>query len=381
MCVHAAFFVVISAWHPTPIFRRVAPMPLPVHASSTLLRRLAMLSEKACSLLRDFMLVFDLDKFFKGSTEVTESDAGKVLEYMTSVFEQASLLAPTTYMSPKGLSTYLKSLRNTNQKFKKEHGATYELIKCAFDLCHIDTTDGLLPAIIKAKGKKPPSYYFPIGVKNRNEKSLKEQIEESQINHAEERKRSDAQIAELKQKVAELTSKVNQMIAKRDGAQNLGFKVIGGTSILPVLAECNKVLTNKLVELKSTLSEVTPKQGKEGKAHTYNSTLTAMLRRLVADSGIPEERLCQVVHYVYAALDILRNIKLRLCVASIAGPLLGAVGRLAGLVDTGLSVPLSGPLASRRRHWAGIRAPRMRRQLSAYSGCCQFGTPKRPRKK
>jgi hypothetical protein len=115
-----------------------------------------MLSEKACSLLRDFMLVFDLDKFFKGSTEVTESDAGKVLEYMTSVFEQASLLAPTTYMSPKGLSTYLKSLRNTNQKFKKEHGATYELIKCAFDLCHIDTTDGLLPAIIKAKGKPAP---------------------------------------------------------------------------------------------------------------------------------------------------------------------------------------------------------------------------------
>ena len=144
MCAHAAFFVVISAWHPTPIFRRVAPVPLPVHASCTLLRRLAMLSDKACSLLRDFMLVFDLDKFFKGSTEVTESDAGKVLEYMTSVFEQASLTAPTTYMSPKGLSTYLKSLRSPKQKFKQEHGATYELIKCAFDLCHIDTTDGLL---------------------------------------------------------------------------------------------------------------------------------------------------------------------------------------------------------------------------------------------
>jgi 2-phospho-L-lactate guanylyltransferase (CobY/MobA/RfbA family) len=71
---------------------------------------------------------------------------------------------------------------------------------------------------------------------------------------------------------------------------------------LPVLTECNQVLTNKVVELKSTLSEVKPKQGKEGKAHTYNSTLMAMLRRLVADSGIPEERLCQVVHYVYAAL-------------------------------------------------------------------------------
>ena len=75
LCVHAAFFVVISAWHPTPIFRRVAPVPLPLHASCTLLRRLTMLSEKARSLLRDFMLVFDLDEFFKGSTEVTESDA------------------------------------------------------------------------------------------------------------------------------------------------------------------------------------------------------------------------------------------------------------------------------------------------------------------
>jgi hypothetical protein len=205
-------------------------------------------------------------------------------------------------MTSDGLLKHLKSLRNTNQKFKKEHAATYELITCVFDLCHIDTTDGLLPAIIKAKGKKPPSYYFPIGVKNRNEKSLKEQIEESQINHAEERKRSDAKIEELNKKVAELQSTVNEMIAKREGAQKLGMRVIGGTSLLPVLAECNQVLTNKVVELKSTLSEVTPKQGKEGKAHTYNSTLMAMLRRLVADSGIPEERLCQVVHYVYAAL-------------------------------------------------------------------------------
>ena len=153
MCVHAAFFVVISAWHPTPIFRRVAPVPLPVHASCTLLRRLTMLSEKACSLLRDFMLVFDLNDFLKGSNEVTESDATKVLEYIKSVFEQASLSAPTTYMTPIGLLKHLKLLRNTNQKFKKEHAATHELIKCVFDLCHIDTTDGLLPAIIKAKGR------------------------------------------------------------------------------------------------------------------------------------------------------------------------------------------------------------------------------------
>jgi hypothetical protein len=46
--VHAAFFVAISAcqWHPlaAPIFRRVAPVPLPVHASCTLLRRLTMSS-------------------------------------------------------------------------------------------------------------------------------------------------------------------------------------------------------------------------------------------------------------------------------------------------------------------------------------------------
>jgi hypothetical protein len=153
LCMHAAFFSVFSAWHPTPIFRRVAPVPLPVHSSCTLLRRLTMLSEKACSLLRDFMLVFDLNDFFTGSNEVAESDATKVLEYIQSTFELAGLPAPTTYMSAKGLSTYLKLLRNTNQKFKKEHAATHELIKCVFDLCHIDTTDGLLPAIIKAKGK------------------------------------------------------------------------------------------------------------------------------------------------------------------------------------------------------------------------------------
>ena len=110
------------------------------------------------------------------------------------------------------------------------------------------------------------------------------------------------ELSELNQKVAELTSTMKEMKAKRDGATKLGMCVISGTSTLPALAESNKILTDRLVELKSTLSESTPKQGKEGKAHTYNSTLMAMLRRLVADSGIPEERLCQVVHYVYAAL-------------------------------------------------------------------------------
>jgi hypothetical protein len=254
-----------------------------------------MLSDNARSLLRDFMLVFDLNDFFKGSTEVTESDAAKTLEYIKSVFEQANLLAPTTYMTSDGLLKHLKSLRNTNQKFKKEHGATYELIKCAFDLCHIDTTDGLLPAIIKAKGKPAPAYFVPKGVMSRKLNDETAERAAAEKEWAEEKKRSDAKIEELNKKVAELQSTVNEMIAKRDGAQKLGMRVIGGTSTLPVLAECNQVLTNKVVELKSTLSEVTPKQGKEGKAHTYNSTLMAMLRRLVADSGIPEERLCQVV--------------------------------------------------------------------------------------
>ena len=281
-------------------------MPLPVHSSCTVLRRFAMpplkLSEKACFLLRDFMLVFDLDDFLKGSSAVTESDAGTMLEYIKTTFEDAGLPAPTTYMSPKGLSTYLKSLRSPNQKFKKEHAATYELIKCVFELCHIDTTDGLLPAIIKAKGKPAPAYFVAKGVAKRKLNDATAVHAAAEKEWAEEKKRSDAKIEDLYKKVAELQSTVDEMIAKRDGAQKLGFSVIGGTSTAPVLAESNKVLTNKLVELKSTLSEVTPKQGKEGKAHTYNSTLMAMLRRLVADSGIPEERLCQVVHYVYAAL-------------------------------------------------------------------------------
>ena len=81
------------------------------------------LSDEARAVLRDFILVFDLDDSFKGSTEVTESDATKVLEYIKSVFEQAGLPTPTTHMSPKGLSTYLKLLRSPKQKFKQEHAA------------------------------------------------------------------------------------------------------------------------------------------------------------------------------------------------------------------------------------------------------------------
>ena len=45
-------------------------------------------------MLRDFMLVFDLEDSFKGSNEVTEGDATKVLEYIKDVFEQAGLPAP-----------------------------------------------------------------------------------------------------------------------------------------------------------------------------------------------------------------------------------------------------------------------------------------------
>ena len=74
-------------------------------------------------MLRDFMLVFDLNDFFTGSNEVAESDATKVLEYIQSTFELAGLPAPTTYMSAKGLSTYLKLLRNTNQKYRSREPA------------------------------------------------------------------------------------------------------------------------------------------------------------------------------------------------------------------------------------------------------------------
>jgi hypothetical protein len=149
-----------------------------------------------------------------------------------------------------------------------------------FDLCHIDTTDGLLPAIIKAKGKPAPAYFVPKGVMSRKLNDETAERAAAEKEWAEEKKRSDAKIEELNKKVAELQSTVNEMIAKRDGAQKLGMTVIGGTSILPVLTECNQVLTNKVVELKSTLSEVKPKQGKEGKAH---------------NRGIQGSRFCRVL--------------------------------------------------------------------------------------
>ena len=80
------------------------------------------LSEKARSLLRDFMLLFDLEDSFKGSTEVTESDATKVLEYIKSVFEQAGLPGydATNWFgiqAPKGISAEL--VRTLNEHFNR----------------------------------------------------------------------------------------------------------------------------------------------------------------------------------------------------------------------------------------------------------------------
>ena len=263
------------------------------------------LSDEARAVLRDFILVFDLDDSFKGSTVISNDEAVQVLHYIQSMFECAGIPAPTTNMTDKGLAKHAKALRGAN-KFKKEHAKFYELIKFVFELCNVNTADGLLAAIAEVKARPVPEYYVPKGVSNRKLNAAKEELDTSESKRAEEKKRSDAKIAELNQKVAELTSTMKEMKAKRDGATKLGMCVISGTSTLPALAESNKILTDRLVELKSTLSESTPKQGKEseseGKAHTYNSTLMAMLRRLVADSCIPEERLCQVVHYVYAAL-------------------------------------------------------------------------------
>jgi hypothetical protein len=44
------------------------------------------LSDEARAVLRDFILVFELDGFLKGSTEITEAEGAQVLEYMTSMF-------------------------------------------------------------------------------------------------------------------------------------------------------------------------------------------------------------------------------------------------------------------------------------------------------
>ena len=212
------------------------------------------LSDEARAVLRDFILVFDLDDSFKGSTVISNDEAAQVLHYIQSMFECAGIPAPTTNMTDKGLAKHAKALRGAN-KFKKEHAKFYELIKFVFELCNVNTADGLLAAIALAKGRPVPEYYVPKGVSSRKLNAAKEELDTSESKRAEEKKRSDAKIAELNQKVAELTSTMKEMKAKRDGATKLGMCVISGTSTLPALAESNKILTDRLVELKSTLSE------------------------------------------------------------------------------------------------------------------------------
>jgi hypothetical protein len=162
--------------------------------------------------LRDFILVFDLEGFFKGSTEITEAEGAQVLEYMTSMFELAGLPIPTTCMSAKGLAKRSKGLRSSNQPFKKEHAKFHELMKFAFERCHVNTADGFLPAIAEATVRKPPSYWFPKGRKNLNEKLLKERIET------------------LEKSLAEQEALVAKMTSLREAARKLGCTVVGGTS-------------------------------------------------------------------------------------------------------------------------------------------------------
>ena len=160
--------------------------PVESHCSFRCRPGMRELSEEARAVLRDFILIFDLDGFFKGSTEITEAEAAQVLEYMTSMFELAGLPIPTTCMSAKGLAKRSKALRSSKQPFKKEHAKFHELIKFAFELCHVNTADGFLPAIAEASVRKPPSYWFPKGRKNLNEKLLKERIETLEKSLAEQ---------------------------------------------------------------------------------------------------------------------------------------------------------------------------------------------------
>jgi hypothetical protein len=149
------------AWRQRPNFRRGAPVPREFHCTLPCRPGMRELSEEARAVLRDFILVYDLDGFFKGSTEITEGEGAQVLEYVTSMFELAGLPIPTTCMSAKGLAKRSKALRSSKQPFKKEHAKFHELIKFAFELCHVNTADGFLPAIAEASVRKPPSYWFP----------------------------------------------------------------------------------------------------------------------------------------------------------------------------------------------------------------------------
>ena len=241
------------------------------------------LSDEARGMLRDFILVFDLDDYFKGSTVISNDEAAQVLHYIQSLFEVAGIPAPTTNMTDKALAIRSKALRGGN-KFKKEHAKFHELIKFAFELCHVNTADGFLPAIAEASVRKPPSYWFPKGRKNLNEKLLKERIEM------------------LEKSLAEQEALVAKMTSLREAARKLGCTVVGGTSSEHAIKEDYKLVKAKLADAKELVEELKPKADKEGKSHTFDAVYMYFMRRLVNDCSIPPERLCQVVHYVYAAL-------------------------------------------------------------------------------
>ncbi len=189
------------------------------------------LSEAALKLLRDDAIIISLRDYFSGSTAVSLDDCGGAYEYVKNLFDAAELEVPSTYMA--NVARFYDRVHqirtDVKGKIKKDAAEASELIKFAFELCNVNTADGLLAAIAEAKGRPVPGYYVPKGVSNRKLNAAKEELDQSESKRAEERKRSDAQIAELNLKVAELTSTIKEMKAKRDGAMKLGMYVISGT--------------------------------------------------------------------------------------------------------------------------------------------------------
>ena len=92
--------------------------------------------------------------------------------------------------------------------------------------------DGFLPAIAEATARKPPSYWFPKGRKNLNEKLLKERIET------------------LEKSLAEQEALVAKMTSLREAARKLGFTVVGGTSSEHAIKEDYKLVKAKLADAK-----------------------------------------------------------------------------------------------------------------------------------
>ena len=70
------------------------------------------LSDEARAVLRDFILVFDLDDFFKGSTVISDDNAAEALHYMQSMFESAGIPAPSYKPSPAGFARSTQSARS-----------------------------------------------------------------------------------------------------------------------------------------------------------------------------------------------------------------------------------------------------------------------------